>query len=58
MENWALTLNGEAGKHIIDQTVFRTVQPNYTSAPVIDPNVPDPIPHRSRCGTTSVTTTR
>jgi len=50
MENWALTLNGEAGRRIIDQTVFRTVQPNYTSAPVIDPDVPDPIPHWRRCG--------
>ena len=30
--------------------MFRTVQPNYTSAPVIDPDVPDPIPHWSRCG--------
>ena len=50
MENWALTLNGEARQRIIDQTVFRTVQPNYTSAPVIDPDVPDPIPHWSRCG--------
>jgi hypothetical protein len=50
LENWALTLNGEAGERILDQTVFRTVQPNYTSAPVIDPDVPDPIPHWSRCG--------
>ena len=44
-ENWAKWLNGEAGWKILDPAVFRTVQPNYTAAPIIGDGVTDPVPH-------------
>ena len=34
-------------KEVIDATVFRTVQPNYTAAPVFVNGVQDPVPVRS-----------
>ena len=41
-EEWAKWLNGEAGDKILDHCVFRTVQPNYTAAPIIE-GIADPV---------------
>ena len=41
-ENWARWINGEAGWKILDPAVFRTVQPNYTAAPILE-GVDDPV---------------
>ena len=43
-ENWAKWVNGEAGWKILDHAVFRTVQPNYTAAPILGEGVDDPMP--------------
>lgn len=51
-ERWATWHNGGAGWKILDHCVFRTVQPNYTAAPVLgtpDKPVPDPVT-TARCG--------
>jgi hypothetical protein len=42
-EEWAKWINGEAGWKILDPAVFRTVQPNYTAAPIIGDGVADPV---------------
>ena len=47
--NWARWINGTAGEKILDNCVFRTVQPNYTAAPILDGGVCDPV-NGSRCG--------
>jgi hypothetical protein len=42
-ERWAQWVNGEAGWKVLDHCVMRTVQPNYTAAPVIDDDVINPV---------------
>ena len=49
-EEWAKWINGEAGWKILDPAVFRTVQPNYTAAPILEDGVDDPVP----CGRNGV----
>jgi hypothetical protein len=43
-ENWAKWINGEANDKLLDPSVFRTVQPNYTAAPILKDDVIDPVP--------------
>jgi hypothetical protein len=43
-ENWAMWVNGEANEKLLDPTAYRTVQPNYTAAPIIADGVDDPVP--------------
>lgn len=44
LETW---VTAKGWKDIIDVSVFRTVQPNYTAAPVFINGVADPVPRRS-----------
>jgi hypothetical protein len=49
-ENWTKWVNGEAGWKVLDPAPFRTVQPNYTAAPIIGDGVDDPLHGGSRHG--------
>jgi hypothetical protein len=42
-ENWTKWVNGGAGWKVLDPAPFRTVQPNYTAAPIIGDEVDDPL---------------
>ncbi len=46
LTQWAENVNDAAGRRLIDASVFRTVQPNYTANPILDVGVSDPVGKR------------
>jgi hypothetical protein len=43
---WARAINKAAGRKLIDDALYRAVQPHYVAAPIIS-GMPDPVPRRS-----------
>jgi hypothetical protein len=46
LTRWAKAINKAAGRTLIDDALFRAVQPHYVTAPIIR-GMPDPVPRRS-----------
>ncbi len=46
LTRWAENVNDAAGRRLVDPSVFRTVQPNYTANPILDVGVTDPVGKR------------
>jgi len=46
LARWAMSINEKSGVRgkLVDDTVFRAVQPHYTAAPVFSPGLGDPLP--------------
>jgi hypothetical protein len=47
LTRWALAANKAAGRRLIDDSLYRAVQPHYIANPIFD-GMPDPVPRR--CG--------